>query len=164
MNAFSKRWMARTLIASCLCLAPTLSKADDFEQGIAEDIGLMGVAVIGAVVATPGLVFITGNAWSIKDNQRPHYAWRLGSYISGGLNAAVGILDIACAIGSENDAGSWLALGIGHLVISGFNIALPLWGSGLEEQNGPKISLAPIAMIDSMGDPAVGVGLQVIDW
>jgi hypothetical protein len=108
------------------------------------------------------LVFAVGNLAYASDNKRPSNTWINGGYVCGGLNIVEGIVVLGVG-GGEEDGFAW-GFGIAHLAMGALNIALSYWSSTKPKDDGPRLSLSPMILVDRDGSPAVGVGLQVMNW
>jgi hypothetical protein len=144
-----------------LCSRPT--QADDFEFNTGFKVAV-AFAFIGELsLDITSLAFALGNVGYSAADIRPSSTYIIGGYVCGGLNMAEGIVVLALfSRGGRNDFA--VGFGIAHLVLGALNIGTSYWGSTKPDYSKPQVSLSPMILVDRDGSPAVGVGLQVMNW
>jgi hypothetical protein len=148
-------------------MASATVESENFFESMGEQAQIALIAS-SAFFGTAGIVCAIANHVEIDADERPHYAWRFGGYTSGGINVVLGIFYV---VGSNLAPGtpaksseSWFWAGISHIVVGGASIGLAAWGGFIPEKKSPGLSVAPIVLQDSQGKPALGIGLQLVDW
>lgn len=153
------------ILALLLLGAPPLKATEENSWDLDIDIGpgLKTAIALGFIAEltldVSSLVFAVGN---MRD-ERPSSTWINGGYICGGLNIFEGVVVLAIS-GSFEDKDVAYGFGIIHLAMGALNIGLSYWSSTKPEEGSPRISLSPMVLVDRDGSPAVGVGLQVMNW
>jgi hypothetical protein len=138
---------------------PRDAKAEDHVEfsGIKEGAHAMMIGLSGSVDAL-GLFFTIGNLKGIVAEEKPCTAGRIGGWITGALNIGFGVF-LLC-VGYDDDLA--VGLGIGNIVVGGFDIGMAEWAATYHRKT--HVSLSPMMSKDSEGNPAFGFGVRVIGW
>ena len=149
--------------------APPLKASEEGEWDFKIELDDGFVAVMSALfiaelaLDATSLVFAIGNMAYASSDKRPSSTWINGGYVCGGLNIVEGIVVLAIGAPQQENEFS-LGFGIAHLVFGVASISLALWSSSKPKSDEPLISVSPIVLADRDGTPAIGVGLQVMNW
>ncbi len=159
------KWLLMMTII-CLFQAPSQARADVVDES-EELYKYVTVVEFGVGFAT--LPFVLVNIDRAIAGKRPSAIWRWGGWITGAIYLGGGIawfmLDERANCGNT----CWVA-GIAHFAYAALDIGITTWAScnpkeGEQAQNRPSsVTVGPLVMPDAEGNPAIGVGLRVVDW
>jgi hypothetical protein len=113
------------------------------------------------------LIIAGGNYVYALGDERPSAGWRIQGWIAGTLNASMGIVLIALGKGTDDvflNEDILVGFGVAHIVMGTLNIGFTIWSSSQPKRRRQNISLAPMIMPDMEGNPAVGIGMLLVDW
>jgi hypothetical protein len=152
-NRFSK-WLAAVIVCYLL-ISPSTASADGFGEMT------YFVWIPLSVFEATSVTFAAGNMYYVIEEEKPSVVWRVGGYVCGATNLALGFFFLSQK-GFSDDF--YLGLAIGQFVMGATNIGLTLWSSEQPEKKEKKITVSPVIIPDVRGQPAVGVGLSLVDW
>ena len=170
VSHIAKRLVAAATVLSVLLtctFANADSYADDMSGGILDGVGDFGTNVLiglGVVVEISILSYSLyeglNNAAYAGGGELPPVDVRVHGWITGALNLAIGVGMLAI---DKGDTPAFLGLGIGHLVVGGMNVGFTAWSSSQPESK-RRLTVNPVVMRDIEGNPAVGIGLNLVNW
>jgi hypothetical protein len=134
----------------------------------AEDDGVivLTLGITSLVIATPGIISAVGNSNDMGKDQKPSYGWRVGGFVTGGINLAAG--GIFLGLVAPQGLGKIYApavvtglinatVGIVDIVISAKATAMP----DTPKSPTARFRVVPVAIEDIRQKTAPGIGIRV---
>lgn len=154
---------ARVLLACTLLMMSHNARAANPGDVFTDGVVILGIGA-GAAFEVATFVFTIGNLKDAIEEERPSLIWRLGGYITGGVHVAVGLGFLIYDLVPDKSAPmGWLIIGPA-LAIGALDVGFTIWADCQPEQQEQKLAITPMFIPDIEGNPAVGVGLRLVDW
>jgi hypothetical protein len=143
------------------------SSIDDAYGGLTA-VGWTIFMIVDGAVCGSGLLNSVGNTYYAAQGERPPDSWIAGGLVSGLLNIVVGVATLALhedsPVLSDRMNNAILGIGIGNIVVGALDIGSSIWAGQMPNKTSKSVQVAPLIMRDVEGNPAVGIGLNLVDW
>ena len=155
----SLRRITSVLVLCSICLAYLPARAEEEPWNEVIIFGALVLADSGFAII--GLLSIIINGIHISKDERPSGGSLFMGYLMGSLNILAGIGMLATSKGEHEIA---IGFGTASILLGSGVIGVTIWASTKPERPEQKLTLAPMIMPDVRGQPAVGVGLRLVNW
>lgn len=157
-----------TVVILAFCLGSVPAKAESDNEGWFKlEPGQAALALLlccaYGYVTTGGLVIAIGNLYYGVKGERATPGWRIQGWVVGGINIVLGAVAIGLGVANDTDHGFGEKMGLASLAVGALDITFTIWSSSQPERK-RRLTVNPIVMQDFEGNPAVGIGLRLVDW
>ena len=110
-----------------------------------------------------GLVIGFANFSYASKGEQATPGWRIQGWIVGGLNLALGATVVGLVLQKPSVDDLGLSIGLISLAVGTMDIGFTIWSSSHPESK-KRLTVNPIVLQDIEGNPAVGIGLNLVNW
>ncbi len=142
-----------------IVVLPNRAVCGDWKQ---EDTGMLAFVALEVGLFSVGMGSAVANGLAVHRNESNSLAWTITGYTAAAGNIGWGISILALWGTTQKER---LALAVGHICLGVLDLGLTIWSSALpEKEGGTEVKLSVLLIPDSEGQPAFGVGLNVVSW
>ena len=120
------------------------------------------VEVFTVISGASSVIALGGNIKDIAKHERGSSEWMTFCWVTVGLNAATSVSWYVLYSGTSDEE-DWLKIALINTAVLALDVGLTIWASSQPEKN-QQLTVRPVVMQDIEGNPAVGVGLNLVNW
>jgi hypothetical protein len=157
------------ILSICLGTMPSKAYIGDGDYDIDIKLGPGETALAVLLCCTYGYLTIGGliigfaNFSYATKGEQATPGWRIQGWIVGGLNLVMGATVIGLVLQEPTVDDVGLTIGMISIGVGVLDIGFTIWSSSQPESK-KSLTVNPIVMQDVEGNPAVGVGLNLVNW